>query len=146
MGLQGLYLNMWTPDFDPTQDVPSVVHVQVRLPHLPLQFWNSEYRETIGNELGKYIDGAERKEQYLCARTCVEVDLEIGLSEAIKLNVVEWSHIQELDYEQLPFKCCHCHGYGHFARNCKKKSEEELENEKANQLTQVQKKNHQQAS
>ena len=36
MGPQGLYLNKWTLDFDPTQDVPSIVHVWVRLPHLPL--------------------------------------------------------------------------------------------------------------
>lgn len=61
--------------------------------------------ETIGNKLGKYIDRAERSEQYSCAKICVEVDLEIGLPEAIKLTVVGWSHIQELDYEQLPFKC-----------------------------------------
>lgn len=27
MGPQGLYLNKWSPDFDPTQDIPSVVPV-----------------------------------------------------------------------------------------------------------------------
>jgi hypothetical protein len=27
MGPQGLYLNKWTPDFDPTQDVPSTIPV-----------------------------------------------------------------------------------------------------------------------
>lgn len=95
--------------------------------------------ETIENKLGKYIDRAERREQYSCARICVEVDLEIGLPEAIKLIVVGWSHIQELDYEQLPFKCRHCHGYGHFARNCKKKTEEESEKEKGKQWTQARK-------
>ena len=62
----------------------------------------------------------------------------IGLLEAIKLIVVEWSHIQELDYEQIPFKCRFCHGYGHFAQNCKKKIEDDLEKEKA-QWTQIQK-------
>ena len=59
----------------------------------------------------------------------MEVDLEVGLSEAIKLNVGNWSHIQKLDYEQLPFKCRGCHEYGHFARNCPKKSEEAKEKE-----------------
>ena len=107
MGSHGLYLNKWTLDFDPTQDVPSIILVWVRLPHLPLHCWNSECLETIGNKLGKYIDREERKEQYLCARICVEVNLDIGFPEAIKLAVVEWSHIQELDYEQLPFKCRH---------------------------------------
>ena len=36
MGPQGLYLNKWSPDFDPAQDVPMAVPVWVRLPHLPL--------------------------------------------------------------------------------------------------------------
>ena len=123
MGPQGLYLNKWTPNFDPSQDVPFVVPVWVRLPHLPLHCWNLESLEIIGNKLGKYIDRAERKDQYACARICVEVDLEIGLPEAIQLIVAKWSYIQELDYEQIPFKCWFCHGYGNFARNCKKRLE-----------------------
>jgi len=60
----------------------------------------------------------------------VEVDLEIGLPEAIKLSVADWTHIQELDYEQLPFKCRHCHEYGHFVRYYKKRNEETTEKEK----------------
>ena len=64
MGPQEIYLNKWTPYFDPNQDVPSVVPVLVRMPHLPLHCWNSEYLEAIGNTLGKYIDRAKRREQY----------------------------------------------------------------------------------
>ena len=73
------------------------------------------------------------KDQKTCAQICVEIDLEIGLSKAIKLTVADWSHIQELDYEQLLFKCRHCHNYGHFARQCKKKFEEYVEKEKGEQ-------------
>ena len=58
------------------------------------------------------------------------MDLEIGLPEAINLTVAEWSHVQDLNYEQIPFKCRFCHGYGHFARNCKKKLEIEINQEK----------------
>ena len=113
-------MNKWTPDFDPSQDVPSVVPVWARLLHLPLHCWNLESLEIIGNKLGKYFDIAERKDQYACARICVEVDLEIGLPEALQLTIAEWSYIQELDYEQIPFFLRFCHGYGHFARSCKK--------------------------
>ena len=133
MGPQGLYLNKWTLDFDPSQNVPSVVPIWVRLPQLPLHCWNSESLEAIRNKLEKYIYRVEKKDQYSCARICVEVDLEIGLPEEIKINVVEWSHSQEIDYEQLPFKCRFYHEYGHFARNCKKKSEEVLDTDKSNQ-------------
>ena len=134
MGPQGLYLNKWNPDFDLNQDVPSVAPVWVRLLHLPLNYWNLESLEAIGNTLGKYIDRVERREQYTCARICVEVDLEVGFPEAIKFIVADWSHVQELDYEQLPFKCRHCHGYGHFSRSCKKKVDEEDAKEKGELL------------
>jgi hypothetical protein len=82
MGPQGLYLNQWTLYFDPAQDVPSAVLVWVRLPHLSLHCWSLKSLEAIGNDLGKYIGRAERKDQYSCARICMEVDLEIGLPEA----------------------------------------------------------------
>eukprot|EP00253_Pinus_taeda_P015210 PITA_15210 len=101
MGPQGLYLNKWTPDFDPGVDVPSTVPVWVRLPNLPMHFWNWESLMHIGNTLGKFIDRANNKDQFDCARICVEVDLE------------------------LPFKCRKCHVYDHFARGCPKNSEAE---------------------
>ena len=139
IGPQGLYLNKWSTDFDPAQDVPKAVPVLVRLPHLPLHCWNQNSLQAIGNALGKYIDQAPRKDQYTCARICVEVDLEIGLPEAIQLSVANWTHIQELDYEQLPFKCRLCHEYGHFARYCKKRNEETTEKEKEEQWKQAKK-------
>ena len=127
MGPQGLYLNGWTPDFDPEADIPKAVPVWVRLPNLPMHCWNPKSLQTIGNALGKYIDMANPKDQYACARLCVEVDLEAGLPEAINLTVGNWSHIQKLDYEQLPFKCRGCHEYGHFLRNCPKTPENQQE-------------------
>ena len=47
MGPQGIYLNKWTLDFHPMQDVPSVVPLWARLPHLPLHCWNSASLEAI---------------------------------------------------------------------------------------------------
>ena len=71
MGPQGLYLNKWSLDFNPTQDVPSVVPIWVRLLHLPLHCWNSKSLETIGNKLGKYIDRAEKERSILmCKNMC----------------------------------------------------------------------------
>ena len=65
--------------------------------------------------------------------------MEVGIPKAIKLTVADWSHVQELDYEHFFFKCRHFHGYGHFARSCKKKAEEEVVKHKGDQWTQVQK-------
>jgi hypothetical protein len=69
--------------------------------------------------LGKYIDCVEPRDGLqACVRLCVEVDLEKGLPEAIQLTMDNWSYLQQVDYEQLPFKCKACHEYGHFAKNC----------------------------
>eukprot|EP00253_Pinus_taeda_P013975 PITA_13975 len=108
MGPQGPYLNKWIPDFDPVVGVPKAVPVWVRLPNLPVHCWNWDSLMHIENALGKFIDRANSKDQYDCARICVEVDLEEGLPEAIKLKVGSWTHVQKLDYEQLPFKCRKC--------------------------------------
>ena len=99
MGPQGLYLNKWTPDFDPAVDVPTAVLVWVRLPNLPVHCWNWDSLKRIGNALGKFIDRENNKDQYDYARICVEVDLEVGILEAIKTNVGSCSHVQILDYE-----------------------------------------------
>jgi hypothetical protein len=100
--------------------------VWVRLPHLPLIFWDDYSLKEIGNKLGHYLDRAEPKGNlYSCARICVEVDLEKGLPEALQINLDQWSHHQVLDYEQIPFKCMVCHAHGHFAKNCPKIQEEQ---------------------
>ena len=127
MGPQGLYLNGWTPDFDPETGTPKVVPVQVRLPNLPMHCWNPKSLQAIGTTLGKYIDMASPKDQYAYARICVEVDLEAGLPEAIKLSMENRSHFQKLNYKQLPFKCRGYQEYGHFIRNCPKKPETQLD-------------------
>jgi len=89
MGPQGLYLNRWSPYFDPVVDVPKVVLVWVRLPTLSIHCWNPKSLKLIGNGLGRYIDKADPKEQYSYARIFVEVDLKASILEAIKLTVGE---------------------------------------------------------
>ena len=79
MGPQGLYLNGWTLDFDPEVDTPKAVPVWVKLPNLPMHCWNPKSLHAIEDALGNYIDMASPKDQYACARICVEVDLEAGL-------------------------------------------------------------------
>jgi len=123
MGSRGLFLAPWTLDFNPEAEI-TAAPVWVRLPHLPLHLWGKSSLKDIGNKLGRFLESTEPKgDIFTCARICVEVNLEKGLPEAIKLTMGDWSHVQELDYEQIPFKCLHCHVYGHFAKSCPKASE-----------------------
>ena len=48
------------------------------------------------------------------------MDLSRELPEAISLNWEDEEWIQPIDYEQLPFRCRHCHEYGHLGRDCPK--------------------------
>jgi len=64
---QGLYLNKWTLDFNPEEDVPSAVPVWVRMLNLPIHCWNWDSLKHIGDALGKFIDRANNKDQYDCA-------------------------------------------------------------------------------
>ena len=115
-----MYLNKWTLDFDPSVDVPKEVPVWVHPPNLPIHFWSYNSLQKIGNGLGHFTDKADNKGQYTYARICVEVNLEVGLLEVVKLTIGEWHHYQKLDYENLPFKCRTCHEHGHFQRNFQK--------------------------
>jgi hypothetical protein len=62
MGPQGLYLKRWHPSFDLESEVPKEVLVWVRLPNLPIHYWNSSSLQAIGNGLGNYIDKAYPKD------------------------------------------------------------------------------------
>jgi len=46
----------------------------------------------------------------------VEVDLEKSLPKAINLCMDSWVQMQEVDYDQLPFKCKLYHEYWNFAK------------------------------
>jgi len=54
----------------------------------------------------------------------VEVDLEKGLLEPLKINLDAWSHQQALDYEYIPFKCMGYDAYGQFVKKYQKSQEE----------------------
>jgi hypothetical protein len=63
MGSRGeMYLNKWTPDFSPKNDIPPAVPIWVCLPFLPLHCWNNETLKNIGNTLSRFIDRAEPRD------------------------------------------------------------------------------------
>ena len=97
MGSRGLFLAPWTLGFNPEAEI-TAVPIWVRLLNLPLHLWGKITLTDISNKLGCYLDSANPKGgQFRCAHICVEVTLEKGLPEALKLTLGYWSHIQELD-------------------------------------------------
>jgi len=80
MGSRGMYLNKWTLDVFPENDIPSTILSWVWLLYLPLYQRNDETIMSIKNTLGRYIDYARPRDGILArAQIYVEVDLEKGL-------------------------------------------------------------------
>jgi hypothetical protein len=140
MGSKGMYLNSLTPDFNTENDIPNAIPVWVRLPFLLLHCWNNETIGSIGNIIGKFIDREEPKDG-LKSFVCIylKVDLEKGLPEATNLTLDKWNYLQQVYYEQLPFKCKIFHDYGNFAKHCPK-SPPEIPTEEAELWQQSRKK------
>ena len=101
-----------------------VVPVWVKLPALPLHFWDLYHFRRIGDILGTFLEAdlsfLETKEKKV-ARILVNLNIREGLAEAI---ILEWGPdpiTQILDYENVPFRCRRCHVYGYPAASCKLK-------------------------
>jgi hypothetical protein len=46
------------------------------------------------------------------ARIYFEVDLKKEILEVVLISLDNWQHVQQLDYEKLPFKCKIFHNMG----------------------------------
>ena len=72
----------------------------MKLSYIPLHYSSNEALVAIENLLGNYINKSKLKSlMFVCACSCIEVDLEKGLLEAVKLTMDGWTHLQKLDYE-----------------------------------------------
>ena len=52
------------------------------------------------------------------ARILVHMDLSEGLPEYINIQWRDAVRRQMLDYEEVPFRCRHCHKVGHLFKDC----------------------------
>lgn len=120
MGVAGLSLKRWTPQFDPQNPGPLKTPVRMTLPDLPPELWNDESLIKICSAVGRVLDIVHETTEI--ARVCVEVDLSKGLLPMLDLQCGETSLKQELDYEGIPFRCKVCRSAEHLEGACPKKS------------------------
>jgi hypothetical protein len=65
---KSIYLNRWTPNFNPKNDLPYAIPIWVRLSHIPVHCWNGDAFRSIRIYMGNYIDKVEpRDEMFSCA-------------------------------------------------------------------------------
>jgi hypothetical protein len=121
-------LKRWRVCFDPTTEYFCLCHLWVLLPGLPLQLWNAKALEAIGNELGRFIKVDELSlstPDKRLAKVLVEVDIHVGLLEALEIDWRGYILGQRLDYLGVPFRCSLCRRTGHLRRDCQGTMEEE---------------------
>ena len=101
--------------------------IQVRLFDLPMDFWDPEILEGIGNSIGTFVKVADttRKGRYtFYAQICVYMNITEPLPDCIEVEYHDEIQQQPLDYEHITFRCQRCHEYGHLFRSCPQKFSE----------------------
>ena len=114
-------LKPWHPLFDASRERVNKIPIWVRLPGLPLHFWDTLHFRQIGDILGNYLEAdlSFMETHYKqVARILVELNILEGLPETIHLVWGPDSITQLLDYENVPFRCRRCHAYGHHVSEC----------------------------
>jgi len=114
-------LKKWHPMFDASIERVDIIPIWVRMPALPLQYWNEFHLRGIGNMLGTVMDvdlSFLKTHVKQVARVLVSINIREGLAETIKLKWGPDVIIQILDYENVPFRCRRCHAYGHPISEC----------------------------
>lgn len=80
--------------------------IWVRLFGLPMEFWDPDILEGIGNTIGTFVKVAEstKRGKYTSyARICVYMNIAEPLLEYIELEYHDEIWHQKMDYEHIPF-------------------------------------------
>lgn len=107
-----ILVQRWRRNFLKNARTEKKVVVWVRIPELPLEFYNKKFLTLMGNQLGKLlkIDALTSfQSRGHFARICIEMDL----SKLVVPQVAVRGETINLEYEGLHTICFHCGVYGH---------------------------------
>ncbi|XP_055960811.1 uncharacterized protein LOC130015168 [Mercurialis annua] len=115
----GHYLSVqaWSPNFDCTSDCINSIHAWIRLPGMPIHYYNKQVLRYIGQMVRKVVEidyCTESVERGKFARIAVELDLRKALVSQFVLD----GKVQRVEYECLPRICFSCGKFGHTKDNC----------------------------
>ncbi|OIT26457.1 PREDICTED: myb-like protein I [Nicotiana attenuata] len=139
-GLQ-MWLQKWTPDFRPDEDIP-IVPVWVLLPGLPFNMHTWHYAKQICSEVGTLlaldvVTGGKTRPSM--AKVRVKIDLLKPIIDSVFVgsedeNAPLKGFTQKIEYENIPKYCKQCKKLGHNLMNCRiLEKKRALEAEKNNQ-------------
>lgn len=122
-----LICQRWKPEFDAYEDDVGKQAVWVRIPRLPIEYYEKDLLWEAGYEIGKTLKVEEHTlnekkgnmdmfltERGQFARLCVEVDLRKTLVPKVRIRKKEYP----VEYEGLPLICFECGRFGHRKEQC----------------------------
>lgn len=114
---QYLMLTKWKPDFRPSSSTFDKIMVWIRLPELPLDYYEKDALFAIAEKVGKpikvdYATDTVARGRY--ARVCIELEL----SKALVTKVWVAKEWQAVEYENLNMVCFNCGLIGHRKDQC----------------------------
>ena len=117
IGEHFLSLRPWVPDFRPSEASVNTVAVWVRLPELPVEYYDKESLLLIGHALGPVLRvdfNTASGNRGRFARLCIQLDLDKPLIKTIRVGKVK----QAVIYEGIGLLCFHCGRIGHKLDKC----------------------------
>ncbi|GLJ11562.1 hypothetical protein SUGI_0171170 [Cryptomeria japonica] len=114
-----VYIQPWTPHFDPTSLVVYSEPVWILLYNLPIEYWSEELWEKIGRTLGTLLETDFDDVEDICKCTRMRIAAVKRIPERITLvsEQGEWSQKVEIDKE-IP-RCPRCGSKFHGEKDCK---------------------------
>ncbi|XP_050207401.1 uncharacterized protein LOC126656823 [Mercurialis annua] len=115
----GHYLSVqsWKEDFNCSMGCVQSIQAWIRLPGMPIHYYNKKVLRFIGQMVGKVVKidyCTEIAERGKFARIAVEVDLTKPLVAQFLIDV----RVQKVEYECMPRICFNCGKFGHVKDNC----------------------------
>lgn len=123
--VQGHYIAVkkWRPHFSTKHEEIASTLAWVRIPKLPVEYFDEHVLMKLGNLLGKAVrvdDTTMNVERGKYARLCVEIDLKKPLMSGVLLN----GKLFDVEYEGLNSICFKCGRYGHSVMECESTGEQ----------------------
>ncbi|XP_019161966.1 PREDICTED: uncharacterized protein LOC109158503 [Ipomoea nil] len=116
-----LLVKQWVPDFDPFSNQTEKVLVWVRIPCLPVEYYNIIFLRKLGNKVGRSIrvdQATSLVSRGKFARICVEVDITKPLISKFNYK----GKVRHVAYEGIHMICFACGIYGHAPDACPRAS------------------------
>ncbi|XP_059070774.1 uncharacterized protein LOC131860385 [Cryptomeria japonica] len=116
-----MYIQKWYPNVGREDKFVVQVPVWIKLPTLPMEYWEEDVFAGIANAFGELIvidPVMTSRRRLIYARICIGVGPKMDMPEEIEIESKLSKWLQNIVYETIPFACFHCKKVGHWAKKC----------------------------